>query len=41
MIASRVSLDCARIWDWNSFHDEFAKVFGFPDFCGEKYECVD
>ena len=34
MIASKVSLDCARIRDWTSFHDEFARVFGFPDFYG-------
>jgi len=34
MIAELVSIDCAKICDWDSFHDEFAKVFGFPDFYG-------
>jgi hypothetical protein len=34
MFASVVSVDCARIHDWNSFHDEFSAVFGFPDFYG-------
>ena len=34
MIASVVSLDCAKIRDWSSFHDEFARIFGFPDFYG-------
>jgi hypothetical protein len=32
---TRVSLDCKAIFDWNSFHEEFAKVFGFPDFYGK------
>ncbi|MGA2278545.1 MAG: barstar family protein [Terracidiphilus sp.] len=30
----RVSIDCSRIRDWDSFHDEFAAAFGFPDFYG-------
>ena len=34
MIAALVSIDCAKIRDWDSFHDEFASVFGFPDFYG-------
>jgi hypothetical protein len=34
MTATIVSLDCERIRDWKSFHDEFAAVFGFPDFYG-------
>ena len=34
MIDSLVSIDCAKIRDWDSFHGEFAKVFGFPDFYG-------
>jgi Barstar (barnase inhibitor) len=34
MIASLVSVDCAKISDWTSFHDVFAEVFGFPDFYG-------
>jgi len=35
MIATKVSLDCDRISDWQSFHEEFAKAFGFPDFYGK------
>jgi RNAse (barnase) inhibitor barstar len=34
MNAAIVSIDCAKIRDWDSFHDEFASVFGFPDFYG-------
>jgi barstar (barnase inhibitor) len=34
MTAALAPVDCARIWDWNSFHDEFAAVFGFPNFYG-------
>ena len=34
MIAKKVSIDCAIIHDCNSFHDEFARVFGFPSFYG-------
>jgi RNAse (barnase) inhibitor barstar len=29
-----VSIDALEITDWNSFHDVFARVFGFPDFYG-------
>jgi len=29
-----VKLDCRRIRDWDSFHDVFAEVFGFPSFYG-------
>ena len=35
MIASRVSVDCDRITDWRSFHEEFAQAFGFPGFYGK------
>lgn len=35
MINTKVSLDCDRISDWPSFHQEFATVFGFPDFYGK------
>jgi RNAse (barnase) inhibitor barstar len=35
MTNSRVSLDCQAIRDWPSFHGEFARVFGFPDFYGQ------
>jgi len=34
MTSTLASIDCAKIRDWNSFHDEFAAVFGFPDFYG-------
>jgi Barstar (barnase inhibitor) len=34
MIAAFASIDCARIRDWDSFHDQFAAVFGFPGFYG-------
>jgi hypothetical protein len=26
MITAKVTLDCDRIHDWSSFHDEFARV---------------
>lgn len=29
-----VRLDTKRIKDWNTFHDVFAEIFGFPDFYG-------
>lgn len=29
-----VTIDTARISDWESFHDVFACEFGFPDFYG-------
>ncbi len=29
-----VKLDTCRITDWDTFHDVFAQVFGFPDFYG-------
>ncbi len=35
MIATKVSLDCDKISDWQSFHEVFAKAFGFPDFYGK------
>jgi hypothetical protein len=31
-------VDCSRIRDWASFHDEFARVFGFPDFYGRNMD---
>jgi hypothetical protein len=34
MIATKVSIDCAKIRDWGSFHNEFAAIFGFPEFYG-------
>jgi Barstar (barnase inhibitor) len=38
MITALVSVDCAKIRDWDSFHDEFARVFGFPDFYGRNMD---
>jgi len=35
MIATKVSLDCDGIRDWQSFHEPFASAFGFPDFYGK------
>jgi hypothetical protein len=29
-----VKLDTRRITDWDTFHDSFAEVFGFPSFYG-------
>ena len=37
-MTSRVSLDCDRIRDWPSFHEEFARVFGFPAFYGNNMD---
>ena len=34
MVTAKASVDCSKILDWKSFHDEFAAVFGFPDFYG-------
>jgi RNAse (barnase) inhibitor barstar len=34
MMTPNVPLDCNNIKDWDSFHNEFARVFGFPDFYG-------
>ena len=31
---SLVKIDTRRIRSWDTFHDEFADVFGFPDFYG-------
>ncbi|MGP8260774.1 MAG: barstar family protein [Acidobacteriaceae bacterium] len=33
-----VSVDCDNIHDWPSLHDEFARVFGFPDFYGRNMD---
>ena len=29
-----VKIDCNEISDWESFHEYFKRVFGFPDFYG-------
>lgn len=38
MIVSRAKIDCKNISDWDTFHDEFARVFGFPDFYGRNMD---
>lgn len=38
MIVSLAKIDCSRITDWPSFHDEFDRVFGFPDFYGRNMD---
>jgi Barstar (barnase inhibitor) len=38
MIGTKVSLDCDRIRDWQSFHEEFAYAFGFPAFYGKNMD---
>jgi RNAse (barnase) inhibitor barstar len=38
MIVERIEIDCAGIRDWPSFHEEFATVFGFPDFYGKNMD---
>jgi RNAse (barnase) inhibitor barstar len=31
---SVVTVDCARISDWDTFHIVFSEAFGFPDYYG-------
>jgi hypothetical protein len=38
VIRSRVRLDCDKIRDWASFHNEFAQLFGFPVFYGNNMD---
>jgi RNAse (barnase) inhibitor barstar len=38
MIVQRASIDCDKITDWESFHSEFDRVFGFPDFYGRNMD---
>lgn len=38
MIGIVISIDCAEIRDWNSFHDRFATAFGFPHFYGRNMD---
>jgi Barstar (barnase inhibitor) len=33
-MSKTISVDCARISDWDTFHDEFSKALRFPDFYG-------
>jgi RNAse (barnase) inhibitor barstar len=38
MIVSLAKIDCASIHDWPSFHDEFDRVFAFPDSYGRNMD---
>ncbi len=38
MIVSLAKIDCGNINDWESFHDEFNRVFGFPEFYGRNMD---
>lgn len=38
MIKSIAKIQCKNIKDWDSFHDEFKDVFGFPDFYGRNMD---
>jgi hypothetical protein len=38
MLVSLARIDCANIEDWDSFHDEFSRVFAFPDFYGRNMD---
>ena len=33
-MSKTVSIDCTKISDWSSFHDEFSQAFRFPAFYG-------
>jgi RNAse (barnase) inhibitor barstar len=33
-----VEIDCDKIRDWNSFHEYFKNLFGFPDFYGRNMD---
>ena len=38
VMIAKASLDCNSIRDWASFHEEFARVFGFPAFYGRNMD---
>lgn len=38
MIVSSARIDCEKIVDWQSLHDEFQRVFQFPDFYGRNMD---
>ncbi len=38
MFMGVVTIDTRRITDWETFHDVFAEVFGFPEFYGRNME---
>ena len=37
-IMERVKIDCSQIRNWDSFHDTFKSVFGFPEFYGRNMD---
>lgn len=38
MIVSLASIQCSNINSWDSLHDEFSRVFGFPDSYGRNMD---
>ncbi len=38
MIHNLVVVDGRMLKDWDSFHQEFARVFGFPEFYGNNMD---
>ena len=38
MVVTLARIDAARIHDWESFHEEFNRVFGFPSFYGRNMD---
>ncbi len=38
MVVSTVKIECQNIKGWSSFHDEFTRVFGFPDLYGRNMD---
>ncbi len=38
MLVSLAKIECDRITDWPSFHDEFNRVFCFPTFYGRNMD---
>lgn len=38
MIVSLSKVDLGNVHDWDSFHDEFQRVFGFPEFYGRNMD---
>lgn len=38
MFVDKVTIDCSRIRDWDSFHDEFSRAFGFFDGYGRNMD---
>ena len=38
MFVSFAHIECNNIHDWTSFHAEFSRVFGFPDFYGQNMD---